>query len=93
DFLLKLKDHILSHLTGLNADTSTNTHCLNLIIIDNCIYSHQILCINFTSYDVRYNQDTINPCTHSNIMMLVSDLDDEHPYLYARVIGIFHAKV
>lgn len=52
-----------------------------------------MLHINFTSYNVRCNQDTINPHTNSNIMMLASDPDDEHPYLYAWVIGIFHVKV
>ncbi|KAK0226897.1 hypothetical protein EDD85DRAFT_777546 [Armillaria nabsnona] len=88
-----LKDHILSCLIGLNTDTFTNTRHLNLIIIDNYVYSNQILCINFKGYDIQCNQDTINPHTHSNIMVLVSDLDNEHPYLYAQVIGIFHVKV
>ncbi|PBK70762.1 hypothetical protein ARMSODRAFT_1083781 [Armillaria solidipes] len=93
-FLSKLKDHLLSRLLG--GDEFSDLDRQNLIIMNNCIYSHQILCINYTTYDVRQNQDSINPCTRSDIMMLAcedSADDQSHPYLYARVIGIFHATV
>jgi hypothetical protein len=60
------------------------------------IYEHYTLKINYTTYDVRREQDIINPHTsHCDIMMLASDNDDDdsHPYWYARVIGIFHVNV
>lgn len=52
--------------------------------------------INFTTYDCRRDQDTINVGTHSDIMVLANqdeDPDNVHPYWYARIIGIFHALV
>ncbi|KAK0207344.1 hypothetical protein IW262DRAFT_1469585 [Armillaria fumosa] len=98
-FIRKLKDHLLSQILDSN-DEFTDLHRQNLIIIDNCLYSHQILRINYTTYDAHWNQDSINPHTHSDIMTLSpsteADLDsdnDVRPYLYARVIGIFHATV
>jgi hypothetical protein len=42
---------------------------------------------------MRRDQDSINPRTRSDIILLNSDEDSDHPYLYARVIGIFHAQV
>jgi hypothetical protein len=54
--------------------------------------------INYTSYDVRRSQDTINPKTsHCNIMVLKDHLEDsEDPddwFRYAQVLGIYHANV
>jgi hypothetical protein len=62
-----------------------------LMMLNNIIYAHKALQINFTTYNNRQDQDTINPCTHSDIMMLAKD--DGHPYCYACVIGIYHAMV
>ncbi|KAI0263908.1 hypothetical protein BC834DRAFT_970987 [Gloeopeniophorella convolvens] len=41
--------------------------------------------INYTTYDMRRAQDTINPRTHADIMVLVheDDAEDLHPYWYA----------
>jgi hypothetical protein len=58
------------------------------------IYLHNVLRVNYTTYDVRRKQDTVNPNTsHSDIMVLADNNDDsDHPFLYARVIGIFHVN-
>jgi hypothetical protein len=46
---------------------------------------------------MRRSQDSVNPRTHADIMVLLSREDpntrDPHPYWYARVFGIFHAQV
>ena len=45
---------------------------------------------------MRWARDSINPCTHPNIMLLSGEdcVDSEpHPYWYARVLGIYHAEV
>ncbi len=50
---------------------------------------------------MRRDQDSVNPRTHADIMVLspedtiegAKDPDLGHPYWYARVVGIFHAKV
>ena len=53
------------------------------------MYQHKVLRVNYTRYDMRHDQDSVNPRTHPDIMMLAPD-DATHPYLYARVIGMFH---
>lgn len=59
------------------------------------IYRHQILRINYTTYDIRRKQDTINPSTPRRDIMVLANrqADSEHPYAYARVIGIFHVNI
>jgi hypothetical protein len=77
---------------------------INAVLIKNDrVYSHQLVRINYTTYDVRRAQDVINPrTTHRNIMLLAQeDLDTDiaaeqlkcHPFLYARVLGIYHVNV
>ena len=74
-----------------------------LFILSDRIYKHHLLRINYTTYDVRRSQDIINPGTsHRDIMSLASNPDDdsdtegsspEHPFIYARVLGIYHVNV
>ncbi|THU76429.1 hypothetical protein K435DRAFT_813415 [Dendrothele bispora CBS 962.96] len=52
----------------------------------------KVVRINYTTYDLRRNQDSINPRTHPDIMVL-SPPDSIHPFIYGRVIGIFHCNV
>src|ERR1700724_836981 len=50
--------------------------------------------VNYTTYDLRCAQDSLNSRTHADIMVLSQDEDNNsHPYWYARVVGIFHAMV
>jgi hypothetical protein len=50
--------------------------------------------INFTTYDVRRDGDTINPRIYPDIMVNSPETGpDAQPFWYARVIGIFHAYV
>ena len=71
-----------------------------LFILSDQMYMHHLLRINYTTYDVRRSQDIINPGTsHWDIMLLDSNADGanrsstEHPFLYARVLGIYHVNV
>ncbi|SJL13006.1 uncharacterized protein ARMOST_16442 [Armillaria ostoyae] len=98
DFIPKLKDHILRCIPGNKiADTEETTlrQRSHLHIINDRIFWHKILRINYTTYDVRRNQDSINPRTRSDVIVLANKTDPDctHPYWYARVIGIFHADV
>lgn len=100
---MDLKSHLLGHLLGRPFDGDEHTYSdadlATVKIVNNWIYSHKILHVNYTSYDMRRAQDSINPRTHSDIMMLShenEDLDsvsESHPYWYARVIGVYHAEV
>jgi hypothetical protein len=64
------------------------------------MYRHNLMRLNYTTYDVRRAQDVIHPSTsHCNIMLLGqassmtdSDASEQHPYLYARVLGIYHVN-
>lgn len=55
--------------------------------------------INYTTYDVRRSQDTINPNTdHRDILLLAKQYFEDdpslyHQYRYARVLGIYHVNV
>ncbi|KIJ14903.1 hypothetical protein PAXINDRAFT_23838, partial [Paxillus involutus ATCC 200175] len=65
----------------------------SIIISDNKIYEHSMLRVNYTTYDLRREQDTINPCTRADIMVLSHEDERTHPYWYARVVLIFHVNV
>lgn len=58
------------------------------------IYQHQILHVNYTSYDVRRLQDIINArSSHNNIMVLSDSDDDISPrFRYGRLLGTYHVK-
>ena len=65
-----------------------------MAIIDNRLYVHKTLRINYTSYDLRRHQDVINPTSKPDIMVLsCEEGEDVHPFWYARVIKIFHVLV
>ncbi|TCD64617.1 hypothetical protein EIP91_003851 [Steccherinum ochraceum] len=99
DFLPKLKDHFLARFLGMQYEgderTFTDEDRRRVIIKDNVIYKHQVLRVNYTSYDVRRMQDSINPRTHADVMLLGHDdeEDEVHPYWFARVLGLYHAFV
>jgi hypothetical protein len=93
-----LKDHLLARLRGLrfsgDNDPFTPEERSQVRFVHNRLYQHKTLRVNYTSYDLRRCQDSLNPRTHPNIMVLShEDDDDAHPYWYARIIGIFHALV
>ncbi|THV04538.1 hypothetical protein K435DRAFT_563150, partial [Dendrothele bispora CBS 962.96] len=51
------------------------------------IYKHKDLHVNYTSYDLCQEQDSINPRTQPNIMMLAGDVNDnDHPYWYGHIV-------
>lgn len=96
DFLPKLKDHLLSRLLGHHVSdgvirTYTDDERDTIEIVYNRFYKHKAMRVNYTTYDMRREQDTINPCTRPDIMLLSHE--DGHPYCYACVLGIFHVNI
>jgi hypothetical protein len=60
------------------------------------MYSHNVLRVNYTTYHMHCDQDSINICTEPFIMVLAhEDHSDEdlHPYWYAKVLGIYHVNM
>ncbi|KAF7794376.1 hypothetical protein EIP86_005510, partial [Pleurotus ostreatoroseus] len=97
-FIPNLKDHLLSRLRGDTFDGEEHKFTLKdrrqLSIVGNRIYKHKTLRVNYTTYDMRRSQDSINPRTHADIMVLNPGEDRlSHPYWYGRVCGIFHTNV
>lgn len=95
-----MKGHILGLLTGRpytgDEDQFTEDEMRTVSIIGNRIYQHKVLRINYTTYNVRRAQDSLNPRTHADFMVLAHEDDDDktaHPYWYGRIVGIFHAYI
>lgn len=71
---------------------------MSIAIADNRIYTHKILRSNYTTYDVRREEDVIHVDTaQCNIMAQNESYyrgtwGKEHPYTYARVLGVFHVN-
>uniref|UniRef100_A0A8H7XVD3 Uncharacterized protein n=1 Tax=Psilocybe cubensis TaxID=181762 RepID=A0A8H7XVD3_PSICU len=85
DFVSRLEDHFLARVLER----------AQINILGDRIYMHKVLRVNYTTYDIRREQDSINPRNHCNIMTLSrdSEADTDHPYSYARVLGVFDADV
>ncbi|KAG8698606.1 hypothetical protein FRC12_008574 [Ceratobasidium sp. 428] len=91
-FIFALKQHLLPRITGNPSATDFG----NLTLMNDRMYAHATLHINYTSYDVRRQYDVINPRSSSPFILLPNDTSDDptaHPFLYAKVLGIYHAKV
>jgi hypothetical protein len=73
--------------------------CNSVFLKKDRIYHHNLSRFHFTTYDVQRGNDIINPRTsRCNIMLLANDAatDDSanpHHFLYARVLGVYHANV
>jgi len=87
-------DGLLSGTSGQGADSENKV----IFIKNDLMYRHNLMRINYTTYDVRRSQDTINPNTdRQDIMLLSTQAQDPattpgpgHEYQYARVLGIYH---
>lgn len=102
-FFVKLQDHLLRRLrqgSGRIDDdfTYSDEERANIYIKANKIYEYKTIAINFKTYDIRRDHDTITSL-HPDIMLLSNeDVSDNpsapiHPYWYARVLKIFHVWV
>ena len=94
DFVEKLKTHLFRRLReahGGKAREPTSTDVRSVRIMHDRVYTHKTMRINYDTYDMHRDQDTINPDSHADIMMR-AQADSEHPYLYARVLSIFHME-
>ena len=104
DFIPKLKVHLLPRVKTFHCDTQwsplahsegdiLNTNLSQVVLKGERIYQHRLLRINYTTYDVRRAQESVNPRTDHRDVMLLSCQPSTHPFCYARVLGIYHANV
>ena len=72
----------------------TLAQCNALHFINNHIYRHKVLHVNYTTYNLHRAQDSLNSRTHADVMVLShEDIENPHPYWYARIIRIFHVDI
>jgi hypothetical protein len=58
------------------------------------MFSAKQFSVNYTTYDVRRDYDTINISTRPYVMLRSPEVTPgAHPYWYAQVLGIYHANV
>ncbi|KAJ8088849.1 hypothetical protein PM082_014095 [Marasmius tenuissimus] len=93
-FLFKLKNHLLSVILNCQDDQFSSKECASVKIINDRIYCHKVLDVQYTSYDLHRCQDSVNLGNHPDVMVLAGEREpDSHPYWYACTLGIFHAHV
>jgi hypothetical protein len=65
-----------------------------IFIQDDTLYNHPILTINYTSYDLQREQDTIHlGYGREGIMVYTPTLGRHEPWSYANVLAIYHVIV
>ena len=99
DFIPKLQDHLLGRILERDFDGDTHDEFTDedrntVRIRNNTIFRHRTARINYTTYDIRRDHDTLNPRTHPFVMVSSPETSPSaHPFWYASVIGVFHAEV
>ncbi|KAG2055844.1 hypothetical protein BDR06DRAFT_1044714 [Suillus hirtellus] len=95
-FIPKLKDHLLSQLLGLDYDgderafTDAERNSVRFINNLNKVSQAKRLQINYTTYDVRHDQDTLKPGYGGAVMTLSREHgNDAHPFWYSMLALTF----
>ena len=76
-----------------NMISQTQTGCVSTSRTIKCTIIHFSVSTTLCTYDLCREQDTINPLSRPNIIVLSHENERSHPYWYARVIHIFHVMV
>ncbi|KAJ8085123.1 hypothetical protein PM082_003907 [Marasmius tenuissimus] len=92
-FKSKLQRHLIARICDMDPDLVSDSELYQLSFVGGRFYRHQRFRLYYTSYDCRRKKESIGFRRRPHIMMLTGDPSDPHPYLYARVIGIYHANV
>jgi hypothetical protein len=93
DFARKLRHYVLCEIFKKDPSITFSEAEYNAVNFENQrIYKHKVVRINYTTYDLRRGQDSINPRTHPDIMCL-APTNSPHPFSYGRVVGVFHVNV
>ena len=98
--LLRILHQDSAEPSGAGVDTEIwEGTASDFVLIENDrLYEHKLVQLNFTTYDVRRGTDIIHTGTSRRDIMLLADnpgakMGNLHPFLYARVIGVYHANV
>ncbi|KAF8151063.1 hypothetical protein BJ912DRAFT_1071771 [Pholiota molesta] len=90
DFYPKLQEHLLGRILhptwSGDGNEFSEVERNRIFIVNERLYRHKVMRINYTTYDVRLGQDSINARNHADIMTL-SRNDEDHPFEYGRIKG------
>ncbi|KAH6893803.1 hypothetical protein BKA70DRAFT_1534526 [Coprinopsis sp. MPI-PUGE-AT-0042] len=108
-FIPKLKRHLFPRIRRLLApdlcfrtsvaaldEQYTEEECAGVTLHNNKVFTHQIMNVKYTTYDVRREEDIVHLKARPSVMVLdnnYTSASNAYPYRYARVLGIFHADV
>ena len=92
----KLKNYLLRWTSMPNPNVTSYEHFTeedrgHITVIPNTLYHHKTLQLKYTTYDMMEGQDKIYQRRYPGVMVLSDDL--EHPYMYGRVLDLFHVNV
>ena len=97
-FIWKLKTHLLPRLQQmiLSENDGAASDWQSIVLKNDRIYTHKTLQIKYTTYDVRRSEEVIHVDTQRCNITLLNPLfqedNSQHPFRYAKVLGIFHVN-
>ncbi|CAK5267103.1 unnamed protein product [Mycena citricolor] len=97
EFIPKLQDHLLARFVEREFDADDHDDFSDadrntVRLLGNRILRSKTIRINYTTYDVRRDTETLNPRLQPFVMVM-SAVEQPDPYWYAQVIGVFSAVV
>ncbi|KAH9161682.1 hypothetical protein EDB89DRAFT_2029564 [Lactarius sanguifluus] len=101
NFRPRLIDHLLARIKGQpytgDEHDFTSLDRDNIVIDQNRMYEHKTIRFKSTTYDARRMEESANPRTHADVIVLSHEDGSEgrlaFPYWHARIIGIYHFLV
>lgn len=64
-----------------------------VLIKDDTLYEHPILTVDYTTYDLKRDKDTVHLKFGNQAIMVYSPTSQNEPWIYAHVISVFHLFV
>lgn len=95
-FFDNLREYIYGQLSANSSisDTFTARDLLPINVKHEQLYTPATISFNFTSYDMLRDCDTVNAKGPKNTVLVhvppANGHDTQHPWRYARVLGIYH---
>lgn len=101
NFRTRLFDHLVARVKGSPYDGDERSYSNQehdcILIEKNRIYEHKVIRFRSTTYDARRMEESANPRTHADIIVLSHEDGNEgqpvFPYWHARIVGIYHFMV
>ncbi|TFK27536.1 hypothetical protein FA15DRAFT_549397, partial [Coprinopsis marcescibilis] len=100
---ISILQELLDQYGESDLDTMPASILDRIYIQEDRIYRHHVLNINYTTYDLRRDQDILNPNTDRRDIMCLRSIDpleeeagilpSHDRYIYGRILGVYHASV